>query len=132
MIQAMNKRPSHPTKQENLYSKPTMTVGFVSGPPSREHWKPDEKAHECSLCGEKFTMLLRRHHCRKCGDIFCHDCCKKEVLLDQNCNFHPGGFLVRVCNTCSDETDSPIQSTAALPISPPPTTQRNLVNKRSR
>jgi len=42
--------------------------GDGSGPqPSRAHWVPDSKAQFCSTigCGRMFTMIDRRHHCRR-------------------------------------------------------------------
>ena len=34
-------------------------------------WVPDTEAPVCMLCGVKFTMWKRRHHCRACGKV-CH------------------------------------------------------------
>jgi len=42
-------------------TKPT----FVTGPPTRQHWKPDSDADSCSLCHQPFGMIVRRHHCRR-------------------------------------------------------------------
>ena len=30
----------------------------------------------------KFTTFLRRHHCRKCGKIFCNNCIKKIKIFN--------------------------------------------------
>ncbi|TIA89010.1 hypothetical protein E3P99_02288 [Wallemia hederae] len=37
-------------------------------------WKPDSDSAECDIvtCSTSFSLLERRHHCRKCGGIFCH------------------------------------------------------------
>lgn len=46
------------------------------------HWLPDSYASSCSACHQPFRALLRlRHHCRMCGKIFCHTCCKRKLLL---------------------------------------------------
>lgn len=37
-------------------------------------WKPDRDVVKCTRCNSAFTMLLRRHHCRFCGDVFCTKC----------------------------------------------------------
>lgn len=29
---------------------------------------------ECQRCQTRFTLFVRRHHCRLCGRIFCHSC----------------------------------------------------------
>ncbi|XP_071791852.1 1-phosphatidylinositol 3-phosphate 5-kinase-like [Asterias amurensis] len=62
----------------------------------KQYWMPDSQCKECYECGEKFTTLRRRHHCRVCGQIFCRRCCNQEV---------PGKFMgytgtLRVCTYC--------------------------------
>ena len=32
-----------------------------------------EEAEACRLCGFKFHMFARRHHCRECGRSVCYD-----------------------------------------------------------
>ncbi|KAJ3052280.1 hypothetical protein HK097_006600 [Rhizophlyctis rosea] len=84
----------------SVTEEPTKTLRFVTGPPSREHWKPDDEAPACGLCKQKFGLILRRHHCRRCGDVFCGACSSQYVRLDQTADFHPGGLTSRVCRPC--------------------------------
>ncbi|KAJ3310318.1 hypothetical protein HDU76_003398 [Blyttiomyces sp. JEL0837] len=79
------------------------TRGFVTGPPSRSHWKPDSLAPLCDLCRIRFGLLTRRHHCRACGGVFCGPCSPHLIRLDQNAEPHPAGLLSRVCTGCHDE-----------------------------
>lgn len=37
----------------------------VQGPPSRNHWVPDSHTNSC-ICGVRFSVFSRRHHCRRC------------------------------------------------------------------
>ena len=37
-------------------------------------WKADTSTNNCHHCQVAFTLFLRRHHCRLCGDIFCGKC----------------------------------------------------------
>ncbi|KAI8813708.1 hypothetical protein BJ742DRAFT_789261 [Cladochytrium replicatum] len=90
-------------------------VRIVTGAPHRDHWKKDEDAPECILCGRVFNLVTRRHHCRKCGDIFCLNCCSQYVRLDQNVQFNPAGVRSRVCNTCYEDFQSRI-----IPLKPAP------------
>jgi hypothetical protein len=43
-------------------------------------WIPDDQAPLCMNCGDKFGLLLRRHHCRYCGDCVCRKCFKAKVV----------------------------------------------------
>ena len=60
-------------------------------------WVSDNDALECQICSERFWLLLRRHHCRKCGRVVCDDCSKqKSYLADLGYTRKP----VRVCDKC--------------------------------
>jgi len=63
-------------------------------------WTPDNEALVCSSCNTKFTLLNRRHHCRRCGKIFCNSCCKVKVQLHRMSFVDP----VRQCKPCSEIT----------------------------
>ena len=45
-------------------------------------WAPDASAKECTGCGRGFNLFRRRHHCRRCGLIFCNACAPKRVLAN--------------------------------------------------
>ncbi|KAH7884028.1 FYVE zinc finger-domain-containing protein [Phlebopus sp. FC_14] len=48
-------------------------------------WKPDALASVCDnfYCRVTFSVLERRHHCRKCGGVFCRQCTSRVThLLD--------------------------------------------------
>ncbi|POS86479.1 hypothetical protein EPUL_004956 [Erysiphe pulchra] len=79
-------------------------LGKVTGPPTRVHWKPDVLSKHCdlpsALCTRTFSVFWRRHHCRRCGLIFCHLHSLYTIPLDQDANFHPLGTPSRVCGRC--------------------------------
>ncbi|XP_059060762.1 pleckstrin homology domain-containing family F member 2 [Achroia grisella] len=70
-------------------------------PPS-EHaavWVPDNEASICMHCKKtQFTVLNRRHHCRKCGSVVCGPCSSKKFLLRGQSD-----KPLRVCLQCFDE-----------------------------
>ncbi|KAF9421917.1 hypothetical protein BGZ76_003926 [Entomortierella beljakovae] len=71
--------------------------------PGRAHWKPDSSAQVCTWpgCLREFGFFDRRHHCRRCGDIFCSAHCSKAVPLDYALDFNPAmGILSRACTGC--------------------------------
>jgi len=45
-------------------------------------WVPDEEAPVCMQCSTSFTMTKRRHHCRKCGGVFCGKCCGTKQYIE--------------------------------------------------
>lgn len=76
----------------------------VTGPPTKEHWKPDADAVICDapICQKSFSLFERRHHCRRCGYVFCNGHSHYMVPLDQDAEFHPEGPPSRACKHCSD------------------------------
>lgn len=69
--------------------------------PSLEHaavWIPDAEASICMHCRKtQFTVLNRRHHCRKCGAVVCNPCSSKKYLLPAQ-----SSKPLRVCVSCYD------------------------------
>ena len=37
-------------------------------------WIDDKSCKSCKSCGFQFNVLIRKHHCRLCGKIFCRYC----------------------------------------------------------
>ncbi|KAF2120282.1 hypothetical protein BDV96DRAFT_642122 [Lophiotrema nucula] len=74
----------------------------VSGPITKNHWMPDSSATVCSadMCQTPFGFFNRRHHCRKCGGIFCWQHSAKQIKLNELALFHPEGDLQRACDRC--------------------------------
>eukprot|EP01063_Lacrimia_lanifica_P031843 TRINITY_DN5334_c0_g1_i3.p2 TRINITY_DN5334_c0_g1~~TRINITY_DN5334_c0_g1_i3.p2 ORF type:complete len:164 (+),score=46.27 TRINITY_DN5334_c0_g1_i3:82-573(+) len=46
----------------------------------RPVWVEDERVSACGHCRAEFTFVLRRHHCRACGLIFCGRCTQMHGL----------------------------------------------------
>lgn len=96
--------------------------------------QPDSQAAFCETlaCQTRFSFLERRHHCRKCGGIFCATCSSRTTsLLDtSNLDFiHPPHgvsidqfaspisalHIARVCNACYNQLHG-----ISTPYSPQP------------
>ncbi|KAJ8141615.1 hypothetical protein OY671_005213 [Metschnikowia pulcherrima] len=75
--------------------------------PTRRHWLKDESVIECGIdyCGKKFNFFERRHHCRKCGGIFCKEHTSHYLYINHLAQFTTGGrgTLSRVCDRCIQE-----------------------------
>ncbi|CAH2106301.1 unnamed protein product [Euphydryas editha] len=72
-------------------------------------WADGEVCHRCRTA---FTLMVRRHHCRACGQVFCQQCSSKTSTLPKF------GIEkeVRVCDACFDKVSRPPSSTAKLEI----------------
>lgn len=62
----------------------------------------DHKTSVCdeTTCNNHFGYFLRRHHCRRCGNIFCDTHSLYRIPLDQDANYHPRGMNCRSCEHC--------------------------------
>ena len=85
-------------------------------------WVSDRVAKICKSCSGKFTALRRRHHCRRCGHIFCKKCSTARVELPEYCS--PVGTIenknkskLRVCDPCfSSLSGTRLSVKAAAPV----------------
>ncbi|XP_021374659.1 myotubularin-related protein 3-like isoform X1 [Mizuhopecten yessoensis] len=59
-------------------------------------WVPDHAVTHCGNCDLSFGMINRKHHCRNCGNIFCHDCTNYYTSIPQQNLMSPE----RVCQSC--------------------------------
>ncbi|KAH6998456.1 hypothetical protein BGZ61DRAFT_471089 [Ilyonectria robusta] len=77
----------------------------VTALPTRKHWKADMESSVCddATCKRSFSYFTRRHHCRKCGNIFCDWHSSFLVPLDQNATFNPRAAPARTCSHCFEE-----------------------------
>uniref|UniRef100_A0A672JD84 Early endosome antigen 1 n=1 Tax=Salarias fasciatus TaxID=181472 RepID=A0A672JD84_SALFA len=60
-------------------------------------WAEDHEVQNCMACGKGFTVTVRKHHCRHCGNIFCAECSSRNALTPSSKK------PVRVCETCFEE-----------------------------
>ncbi|XP_063929723.1 myotubularin-related protein 4 isoform X2 [Zophobas morio] len=59
-------------------------------------WVPDHAVNRCTGCNMEFWVGRRKHHCRKCGRIFCNSCSEYSTPLPSEQLYNP----VRVCAFC--------------------------------
>lgn len=60
-------------------------------------WAEDQEVQNCMSCGKGFSVTVRKHHCRHCGNIFCNECSAKNALTPSSKK------PVRVCETCFED-----------------------------
>ncbi|XP_065055480.1 myotubularin-related protein 3-like isoform X2 [Rhopilema esculentum] len=62
-------------------------------------WVPDHIVNICTECNQQFNLVVRKHHCRKCGRIFCGACANQYMPLPDEQLYEP----VRVCSQCFEQ-----------------------------
>ena len=92
------------------------------GPTARDYWLPDGIARSCASCRRRFTSFRRKHHCRRCGNVFCRQCAAQYRVLEaylspvggvvQNCD----EVAQRLCRSCCQRFDAAV---AAGPMGQP-------------
>ncbi|XP_031621433.1 zinc finger FYVE domain-containing protein 26 homolog [Contarinia nasturtii] len=95
--------------QEGSTPKRTISLDSVCGSfimpreaPAKSQWIKDDEATHCMCCKRTiFTMLNRRHHCRRCGRVVCHSCSTKRFTIPKLYE----NILVRVCDDCDRQTN---------------------------
>ncbi|RAL49627.1 hypothetical protein DM860_001918 [Cuscuta australis] len=69
-------------------------IGLPPKPSLRgNNWVVD--ASHCQGCSSQFTFINRKHHCRKCGGLFCNSCTNQRMSLRGQ-----GDSPVRICDPC--------------------------------
>lgn len=57
---------------------------------------PDSTRNSCTKCYAEFTIFSRRHHCRRCGKLFCGGC-----ILNRKVPRFGYMFEVKICTNCN-------------------------------
>nr|XP_026489638.1 zinc finger FYVE domain-containing protein 26 homolog isoform X2 [Vanessa tameamea] len=79
-------------------SKPFVMPEHV---PTKEQWVEDYTADRCMVCKISiFSMIIRRHHCRRCGRVVCQGCSRNKMQVPT----YPSGVKFRVCEDCFTQT----------------------------
>ncbi|KAJ9088589.1 hypothetical protein DSO57_1021483 [Entomophthora muscae] len=73
-------------------------------------WECDSDTASCHSCHKNFSLFIRRHHCRRCGLIYCDQCSSSRAeMYDFSFRLDGPGFAVpeetaptpqRVCEPC--------------------------------
>eukprot|EP01062_Namystynia_karyoxenos_P037634 TRINITY_DN2736_c0_g2_i1.p1 TRINITY_DN2736_c0_g2~~TRINITY_DN2736_c0_g2_i1.p1 ORF type:complete len:1218 (+),score=345.82 TRINITY_DN2736_c0_g2_i1:102-3656(+) len=92
---AASPRPAPPVDADAADSRPRCG-STESQRGRRPKWRADADVKQCEMCGDSFSFFLRKHHCRRCGGIFCGHCAKYTAALPA-LGFHDE---VRVCKGC--------------------------------
>ncbi|CAM0882773.1 unnamed protein product [Alopecurus aequalis] len=54
-------------------------------------------ASNCQGCAAQFSLFTRKHHCQRCGGLFCSSCTQQRMVLRGQ-----GDSPVRICDPCKN------------------------------
>jgi len=90
------------SSSQNYYALPSnMTHSSVSAFTTVH--VPDSLRGQCPSCSNAFSLTLRRHHCRLCGDVYCDACSNNRVELPLEGEEYRRA--VRVCDLCLEDVE---------------------------
>ncbi|KAF8117705.1 hypothetical protein N665_0008s0059 [Sinapis alba] len=69
-------------------------IGLPAKPSLRGNSWVVDSSH-CQGCSSQFTFINRKHHCRRCGGLFCGSCTQQRMSLRGQ-----GDTPVRICDPC--------------------------------
>ncbi|KAI1320567.1 hypothetical protein EDD11_000529 [Mortierella claussenii] len=78
---ALSRPQHHAHRQQQQQHHYQQNQSSVSVPVIEPKWESDHKAIECRECHRKFSLWLRRHHCRRCGHVVCDRCSSHRAML---------------------------------------------------
>jgi len=69
---------------------------------AKSNWLSNSAASGCmdGSCSMEFNLFNRKHHCRKCGKIFCSNHVKKAKITLLEKRSDPAGHPAKLCNVC--------------------------------
>ncbi|KAL9541975.1 hypothetical protein MBANPS3_008843 [Mucor bainieri] len=105
---------SHSPRGRSVSSVSPSTLNGNLLPRAQRVWEMDRQAPECRRCHRRFNFLVRRHHCRRCGQIVCDKCSSNRIRLPveeliEDPMVSPSQYPLlasqsqRVCDTCYRE-----------------------------
>ena len=104
------------------------------------YWIPDNSVLKCKLCNVEFNYMNRKHHCRRCGYIFCSTCAGTfgsiPNFLPKALHYSDVGRKVRLCIQCNTDIKAAKKSRnlveifSFLPLSFPDIKPMFLVSKK--
>ncbi|KAH8381950.1 hypothetical protein KR009_001129 [Drosophila setifemur] len=97
-VRAASEPSSLGTDVQNSLDSLCGTFVMAKQAPNRHQWTRDEDASHCMCCRRAaFTMLMRRHHCRRCGRVVCYACSTHRMRIPELYD----ELEVRICNDCA-------------------------------
>lgn len=84
-------------------------------------WQSDSDVDACA-CGAYFSMFVRKHHCRLCGQVFCNTCTGNRGIIPSFMQTRSEFLNVRLCDSCmgkcseTNKSERLVRVMALLPL----------------
>ncbi|XP_061781318.1 zinc finger FYVE domain-containing protein 1 isoform X1 [Nerophis lumbriciformis] len=102
---------------------PTKTVtAWLTDQVAPLYWRPNTEIRACHGCHKVFEEAERKHHCRSCGEGFCHLCSSYRIPVPEK---GWGSSPVRVCMACYQQGGPPETNNQVCKVEP-----RGLIARR--
>ncbi|XP_013870434.1 zinc finger FYVE domain-containing protein 1 isoform X2 [Austrofundulus limnaeus] len=88
VIQSVSEYSTGPTKA---------VTAWLTDQVAPPYWRPNAEITACHECKKVFEEAERKHHCRSCGEGFCHPCSNNRMPVPER---GWGSSPVRVCQAC--------------------------------
>lgn len=86
-------------REKDTLWKQNDSLQFLQRLQATDKWMDNDEADGCLQCSTTFSFTLRKHHCRLCGRIFCHNCSNNWLMTTASSR------PTRVCNACAVQQD---------------------------
>ncbi|XP_039880040.1 zinc finger FYVE domain-containing protein 1 isoform X2 [Simochromis diagramma] len=102
---------------------PTKAVtAWITDQVAPPYWRPNTEITACHGCQKEFKEAERKHHCRSCGEGFCHPCSSRRMPVPER---GWGNSPVRVCEACYRQGGPPDTNSQVCKVEP-----RGLIARR--
>lgn len=76
-------------------------LGMLKDSARPAYWVPDDEIKSCCVCDREFSIKLKLHHCRACGQGVCDNCSPNKLPVP----LRGWDYPVRVCTKCEKKKD---------------------------
>lgn len=88
---------------DEIMRKKTVSVPKALYGEEEVAWMKNNASKNCTRCEKRFTLSVRRHHCRHCGNLVCQECSLHRVKVEADNPMQNGADTSeaqRCCDTC--------------------------------
>eukprot|EP00106_Octopus_bimaculoides_P007036 XP_014774478.1 PREDICTED: FYVE and coiled-coil domain-containing protein 1-like isoform X2 [Octopus bimaculoides] len=93
-LKDLRKRVIKLTREKDHLWKQTDKLAYHRRLEANKKWMDNNEVNNCLGCNAVFSFTLRKHHCRLCGGIYCHNCTSRQIMTAHSSK------KMRACEKC--------------------------------